>query len=162
VIALRPIDRAGPATHVMGVARFERFFRVAAGLDVDKADLKRYSDFVNQKIYDLLVRGEAIAKANGRDLIEPIDLPITKGLQEDIHAFKEIDEQIELTPILDHLTARPPLDLVNSEETEAQLPAIAGGLSFALARAFKIIDPDLKNPQTRHWQRSFQLFDLLL
>jgi hypothetical protein len=162
VIALRPIDRAAPATHVMGVARFERFFRVAAGLDVDKADLKRYSEFVNHKIYDLLVRGEAIAKANGRDLIEPIDLPITKGLQEDIHAFKEIDEQIELTPILDHLTARPPLDLVNSEETEAQLPAIAGGLSVALARAFKIIDPDLKNPQTRHWQRSFQLFDLLL
>jgi uncharacterized protein DUF1931 len=162
VIALRPIDRGLPATHVMGVAKFERFFRVAAGLDVDKADLKRYSDFVNHKVYDLLVRGETIAKANGRNLIEPIDLPITKGLQEDIHAFKEIDEQIELTPILDHLTARPPLDMVNSEENEAQLPAIAGGLSVALARAFKIIDPDLKNPQTRHWQRSFQLFDLLL
>jgi hypothetical protein len=48
-------------------------------------------------------------------------------------------EQIELAPILDHLTARP----------------IVGGLSVALARAFKIIDPDLKNPQARHWQRSF-------
>jgi hypothetical protein len=24
------------------------------------------------------------------------------------------------------------------------------------------IDPDLKNPQTAHWQRSFQIFDLLL
>ena len=162
MIAQRPIDRALPAIHVMGVARFERLFRAAAGLDVDKEDLKRYSDFVNHKVYDLLVRGEAVAKANGRDLIEPIDLPITKGLQEDIRAFKEIDEQIELAPILDHLTARPPLDLVNSEETEAQLPVIVGGLSVALARAFKIIDPDLKNPQTKHWQRSFQLFDLLL
>jgi hypothetical protein len=64
----------------MAVARFERFFRRAAGLDVDKQDLKRYSDFVNHKVYDLLVRGEATAKANGRDLIEPIDLPITRGL----------------------------------------------------------------------------------
>ena len=27
---------------------------------------------------------------------------------------------------------------------------------------FKIIDPDLKNPQARHWERSFQIFDLLL
>src|ERR1700730_7693273 len=35
---------------LMGIAKFERFFRLAAGLDVDKSDLKRYSDFVNQKI----------------------------------------------------------------------------------------------------------------
>ncbi len=162
MIAQRPIDRTVAPTHVMGVAKFERFFRAAAGLDVDKEDLKRYSDFVNHKIYDLLIRGEATAKANSRDLIEPIDLPVTKGLQENIHLFKELDENIELKPILDHLTAWPPLDLDYSEETTAQLPAIAGGLSVALARAFKIIDPDLKNPQTKHWQRSFQMFDLLL
>jgi hypothetical protein len=162
VIAQQPIDRAVAPTHVMGVARFERFFRAAAGLDVDKEDLKRYSDFVNHKVYDLLLRGEATAKANGRGLIEPIDLPITKGLQENIHVFRELDENIELKPILDHLTARPPLDLNYSEQTAAQLPAIAGGLSVALARAFKIIDPDLKNPQSKHWQRSFQIFDLLL
>ena len=49
--------------HVMGVARFERFFRIAAGLDVDKQDLKRYSDFINRKLYDLLLRAEAAANA---------------------------------------------------------------------------------------------------
>ena len=65
---------------LMGIAKFERFFRLAAGLDVDKSDLKRYSDFVNQKIYDLLLRGQAAAKANGRVIIEPFDPPITKGL----------------------------------------------------------------------------------
>ena len=32
---------------VMSIARFERFFRAAAGLDVDKNDRKRYSDFVD-------------------------------------------------------------------------------------------------------------------
>jgi hypothetical protein len=162
MIAQRPADRAIPPTHVMGISRFERLFRTAAGLDVDKSDLKRYSDFINQKIYDLLVRGEATAKANGRDIIEPFDLPITKGLQESINEFKFMDEQIELQPILDHLTARPPLDLAYSDATEAQLPHIAGGLSVALARTFKIIDPDLKNPQTRHWERAFQIFGLLL
>jgi hypothetical protein len=51
------------------------------------------------------LRAEAAAKANGRDIIEPFDLPITKGLQESIHAFTEIDEKIELQPILDYLTA---------------------------------------------------------
>ncbi|HEY2210196.1 MAG TPA: DUF1931 family protein [Bradyrhizobium sp.] len=101
----------GPTTHVMSVAKFERFFRIAAGLNVDKQDLKRYSDFINQKVYHLLLRAEATAKANGRLIIEPFDLPITKGLQQSIREFKEIDEQVELQPILDQLTARPPLDL---------------------------------------------------
>ena len=147
---------------VMGVAKFERFFRVAAGLDVDHEDLKRYSDFVNQKIYDLLIRGQASAKANGRDIIVPHDLPITKGLQERINEFRNIDAEIGIQPILDDLTPRPQLDLAYNIETEAQLPEIAGGLSVGLARSFKIIDPDLKNPQTVHWERTFSLFDLLL
>jgi hypothetical protein len=56
---------------LMGIAKFERFFRVAAGLDVDKSDLKRYNDFVNGKIYDLLLRRQAAAKANGRVISSP-------------------------------------------------------------------------------------------
>jgi hypothetical protein len=139
---------------LMGIAKFERFFRLAAGLDVDKSDLKRYGDFVNGKIHDLLLRGQAAAKANGRVIIEPFDPPITKGLQESIHDFRNIDEQIDLNPILDHLAALPPLDLAYSSETETRLPEIAGGISVALARSFKIIDPELKNPQTEHWERS--------
>ena len=147
---------------VMAIAKFERFFRLVASLDVDKSDLKRYSTFVNDKIYDLLLRAQAAAKANGCDVIEPHDLPITKGLQERIHEFRRIDEQIELQPILDQLAARPPLDLAYSEETEARFPEIAGGISVALAHTFKVINPDLKNPQTEHWQGVLRIFDLLL
>lgn len=147
---------------VMSVARFERFFRIAAGLDVDKADLRRHGDPVNQKLHDLLLRGHAAAKANGRDIIQPHDLPITKGLQECIHQFREIDEEIELRPIPDELAARPPLDLLFSDETEARLAEVVGGLSLALARCFKILDPDLKNPLPEHWERSIRIFDLLL
>jgi hypothetical protein len=147
---------------VMSVARFERFFRVAAGLDIDKPDLKRHSDFVHQKIRDLLIRGVANAKANRRDIIEPQDLPITKGLQECMHRFRDLDEEIELKPILVYLSTIPRLELDYSTETEARLPAIVGGLSVALARSFKIVDPELRNPQTLHWERAFQLFSLLL
>jgi hypothetical protein len=111
---------------VMSAARFERFFRVAAGLDVDKQDLKRYGDFVNREIYGLLIRGEAAAKANGRDLIDPFDLPITKGLQESVHAFRKLDQEVELEPILESLAALPPLDLACSVETDARLSEIAG------------------------------------
>jgi hypothetical protein len=109
-----------------------------------------------------LLRAQAAAKANGRDIIEPHDLPITKGLQERIHEYRRIDEQIELQPILDHLAARPPLDLAYSEETEVRFPEIAGGISVALAHTFKITDPDVKNPQTKHWECVLRIFDLLL
>lgn len=147
---------------VMNVNKFERFFRVAAGLDVDKADLKRYSDFVNRKTHDLLLRGEASAKANGRETVELFDLPITLGLEQNIHDFRDIDEEIGVRPVLDELTALPPLDMPYSDETEAELPMIAGGLSVALARSFKIMDPTLKNPQTQDWERAFRAFNLLL
>jgi len=162
MIAGRAAGQLEPSTHPMGIATFERFFRRAAGLDVDKQDLKRYSDFINHKIYDLLLRAQAAAKANGRDVIMPSDIPITKGLQERIHEFEAIDEEIALRAILDHLTAEPPLDLAYGDETEARLPQIAGGLSLALARSFTIIDPTLKNPASEHWQRSMRIFELLL
>jgi len=147
---------------VMGVVRFEQFFREAAGLDVDKNDLKRYDDFVHVKLYDLLAIGVAHASANDRDVVLPQDLPITKGLQECVHAFRRIDAQIELQPILDDIATRPLLDLAVADEVETRLPELAGGLSVALARSFKQIEPSVKNPSTEHWERAFALFDLLL
>lgn len=147
---------------VMGVSKFERFFRLASGLDVDKDDLKRYSDFVGEKLYDLMLIAQASAKANSRDILQPSDLPVTKGLQERIHEFRNLDEEIDLQPILEQLATWPPLDVTVSEETESRLPAVVGGLSVALARTFRILDPDLKNPQTTHWDRSSALMSLLL
>jgi hypothetical protein len=94
---------------VMGFTKFERFFRAAGGVDVDRDDIKRYLDFVNDALYDLLLIGQATAKANVRDVILPCDLPVTKGLQESVHAFERLEEEIELRPILESLAARPPL-----------------------------------------------------
>jgi hypothetical protein len=156
------LAQEGPVAEVMAIPKFEYFFKEAGGVDVDKSDLRRYHEFINHKMYDLLVRAQGPAKANGRDIIEPYDLPITRGLHECILAFRKIDAQIELQPILDQLTARPPLDLDYSAETEAQFPEIVGGLSVALARNFKILDPKVKNPASDEWQRSFRTFDLLL
>jgi hypothetical protein len=147
---------------LMGVSQFERFFRLVASIDVDKDDLKRFDDFVNDKIYDLLIRGVANAKANNRDVIQRSDLPITKGLQESIHAFRKIDAEVSLASILDQLTRWPPLDLVYDDEVKSRFPEIAGGLGVALGKTFVIIDPDVKNPNTEHWERAFEVFNLLL
>jgi len=147
---------------VMAVHRFERFFRRVGGLDVDKQDLKRYSDFVLDKTYDMLVIAQATAKANGRDIIEKVDLPVTKGLQECVHDFRKLDEEVEVAPILQRMAAVPPLDVTVSEEAMDHLPAGVGGVSVALARTFKVLDPEVRNPQTSHWERSFRVFELLL
>jgi Domain of unknown function (DUF1931) len=74
-----------------GISKLERFFREAASL------VKRYEEFVTLKIGDLLLRGDANARANGRDIIQSHDLPITKGLQECIHVFEHLDKDIGLS-----------------------------------------------------------------
>ena len=147
--------------HVMSIPKFERFFRVAAGLDIDKSDIARYEDFINREIEGLLIRAQAAAKQNLRDVIEPQDLPITKGLQENIERFRKLDAETELRPVLDTITIRPRLDMDYSQDTESRLPDIAGGLSVALARVFKIIDPKLKHPFGAEWERATNVFNEL-
>ena len=73
-----------------------------------------------------------------------------------------MDEASQLQPILEQMVSFPTIDLTYSEETEEKLPGIAGGLSLALARTFKVLDTKLENPQTKHWERAFRIFDLLL
>ena len=113
---------------IMAVSRFERLFRRTAGLDVDKNDLRRLTKFLDQKLYDLLLVSQAAAKSNGRDVIRPRDLPLTKGLQESMHAFRELDEELELAPILEQLAKLPQLDLEYDEEVRAMLPQIVADL----------------------------------
>src|SRR6202041_3480421 len=132
------------AMPVMGFTKFERFFRAAGGVDVDRDDIKRYLDFVNDALYDLLLIGQATAKAHVRDVRLPWDLPVTKGLQESTHAFRRLEEEIELGPILESLAARPPLDYALSDATQARLPGLFGGISVALAGIFKLVDADMK------------------
>ena len=147
---------------VMGVKKFEQFFRAAGGLDVDRDDIKRYLDFSNDVIYDLLVRGRAVARANVRDVIEPWDLPITAGLQQSIHWFRNLDQEIELRPILEAVAARPPLDATLDEATERYLPEVFGGVSVALARSFTLIRAGVKAVHSEDWERAFSLFRLLI
>ena len=145
---------------VTNISKFERFFRLAAELDVDKMDVRRYEAFVNEKITDFLIRAKAIAKANQRDLIEAWDLPITKGIEICIHDFDKLDAQIGMRPLLAELLVKPP-NVEYTVEAEQRLPSIAGGLSVALARAFPLLDPNVKNPQTAQWERATKLFALL-
>lgn len=147
---------------VSTIHRLEQLFRRAARLDLDKTDFGRLEDFVRRKVVDLVVRGEANAKANNRDVVQPWDLPITKGLQETIHRFRLLNAELRLTDYLAGLVRLPPTDLAVGAETEEHFPEIAGALCIALAETFRITNAELKNPTTDDWERAYRLFDLLL
>jgi hypothetical protein len=105
---------------------------------------------------------QRIARMNGREIITEADVPLTKGLQENMQAFAQMDEELSLDEILAHLAKLPPMDLGVGEDVEAMLPSLAGGLTVALAKVFKAVNPDLKNPQTEDWDKAEAIFGLLL
>ena len=146
------------ATHI---ARFERLFRVVASLDVDKEDLRRFETFIESKLDDFLFRACEVALESGRAIVFSSDLPITRGLAACIDEFIRIDNELDLEPILDKLGKKAPqLGLEYAVEVYTRLPELAGGMSIALARSFRIIEPGIKAIATAHWERAFQLFDL--
>src|SRR5258708_17339477 len=136
--ALQPVHNVKPYKHVEGTHQIEHFFRVVAGLDVDKEDIKRYYNFVEQKMRDLLLMAQRCAKANDRIRVEPKDLPITKVMQESIHAFEALDVDIGLGRILERTVPEPRIDLGYSDEIDARLAALSRGVGFAGAGAVSV------------------------
>jgi hypothetical protein len=147
---------------VAGVKKFEKLFRRVGSMDVDKNDIVRLNNFINTWIYRLLETGMKKAKYNGRDVLWYDDLPITQGLESNIEEFKQLDEDLELSEILDTIAGLPPLPLAIGEGIEKELPNIAGGITIALIKSMKIINPKVKNPQTDEWDRVTDVFKTLL
>jgi hypothetical protein len=149
------------AIPVSGATKYEDLFRRVSGLDVDKSDLKRLEEFLIGTLGDLLLMGKAAAGANNRTIIRPYDLPVTKGIQENIHEFRRLDSKLELKPILQGLAVFPQFNGGYDAETEEFLPELLGGLTVALSRIFRTLEPGLRNPQTEHWEKALEIFSIL-
>jgi hypothetical protein len=147
---------------VMGYTRMKEFMRRSAGIDIDKSDMERLTDLIGRKLHDLLVIGVRNASYNNRDVVMEPDLPLTKGILEHLPEFRRYEETIDLKPILDHLATYPPLERTLSLEVEAMLPEIVGTLAKLAGEAIKIIDPEVKNPDSDLWDRVLHLMELLL
>ncbi len=147
---------------ISGVKKFEKLFRTVGSMDVDKNDIVRLNDFINKAIYRLLETGMKRAKENGRDVVWYSDLPITQGFESNIEEFRQIDEELDLSEILETIAGLPPLPLEIGEGIEKELPNIAGGITIALIKSFKVINPTKKNPQTEDWNQVTRIFETLL
>jgi hypothetical protein len=148
-------------THPSGISLFQRFFRSVAGIKIDKNDVRRFREFVDEQIDDIAIGGRNSAKWNGRDVIVVQDLPVTKGIQERMREFDKLEEADEIRELLRQVVRQPPGDVTFAEGTEELLPDLFGGLSIALARSFRLMDPTVSNPSTDHWNRAFTLFRLV-
>ncbi|OBF57143.1 hypothetical protein A5787_26035 [Mycobacterium sp. 852002-50816_SCH5313054-b] len=148
-------------THPSGIPVFERFFRSVASINIDKNDVRRFREFVDEQLDEIAIAGRNSAKWNGRDVVVAQDLPMTKGVQERMREFDKLEEAEEIRELLRQVVRQPPGDVTFSEDTEQLLPELFGGLSIALARSFRIVDPTVSNPSTEHWNRVFELFRLV-
>ncbi len=147
---------------VMGTKQLQKLFRSAADLDVDKSDIKRLGDFIGERLRDLLVLGQVSASVNGRDIIDYHDVPITAGLQRAIREFRELDEELSLSTILEQLATLPPLKMGVSDMLEQKLPELVGGITVSLARVFRTVNPEVKNPGGREWEQVEEIYRILL
>ncbi|MEV0615702.1 DUF1931 family protein [Nonomuraea sp. NPDC050404] len=56
----------------------------------------------------------------------------------------------------------PTAGSVAQRRSRGPATAVAGGLSVALARAIRAMEPDRKNPASKEWTRTIRVFELLL
>ena len=148
-------------THPSGIPVFQRLFRSVAGIKIDKNDVRRFRDFVDEEIDRIAISGRNSARSNGRDVITVQDLPITAGVQERMREFDVLEEALEIRELLRQVVRRPPADVTFDDETEQLLPELFGGLSIALAKTFHAVDPTMTTPSPDHWDRVFTLFRLV-
>lgn len=145
-----------------GVTQYEKFFRAAASLDIDKSDIRRIDDLMNRKLRDVLIMARRAAKMNGRDIIREADLPITKGIEERMQHFDKLDIELHVSEILARQAELPPLGMELDAEVEAQLPRLLGALIIAVAELCHVVDPHVKNPSSKHFDGAEKALDILL
>jgi len=147
---------------VFGANRLEELVRRVSEIELDKSDLERLSDFVDEKLYDLLLVGVQHASYNDRDLIMEPDLPLTRGLRESMQDFELYEEEVDIEPILEQMATYPQLEREPSQEVIDLLPEIAGTLIMVTTQLMTVVDPGISNPDSETWDRVRDTMDLLI
>lgn len=147
---------------VFGANRLEELVWRVSDVELDKNDLQRLSDFVGDKLYDLLLVGVRHASYNNRDLIMEPDLPLTRGLRESMQDFELYEEEVDIEPILEQLATYPQLEREPSQEVIDLLPEIVGTLIMVTTQLMTVVDPGISNPDSETWDRVTETMNLLI
>ena len=146
---------------VVGFKKIETVFKKAASLELDKSKADRIIDIVEKKFHDLLLVAVEKTSFNGRDIIMPADMPLTKGFEESIKEFKKLEEEVDLQDVLLYLEQIPPLKYPISKELEELLPEYIGALMLIVARVLKQLGAHRK-PSVEDIEKVEKILDLTL
>ena len=141
--------------------KIEAVFKKAAGLELDKSKADRIIDIVEKKFHDLLLVAVEKAGYNGRDIIQEADMPITKGFEESLRQFRELEEAVDIQDVLQFLEQIPPLKYPIAKELEEKLPEYIGALMLIIARVLKELGVQRK-PSKEDIERTSKILDLTL
>ena len=153
-------------TRIIGLSRLEALYRTFTGLDLDKGRAEAILDLASRKLEDLFIAGLERAYARGSDVVEIIDLPITKGLRNTIEEYKRErerlnDPRLDLAPIVDYLTGRI-TGLVIGESARSELQDLTAAILLLAGRVIKTIDPTTRKPSKEDIERARKILDLTL
>ncbi|BDY13116.1 DUF1931 family protein [Hydrogenimonas cancrithermarum] len=145
-----------------GAYKIELLFKKAAGLRLAKNKVQEIEEKIDRKLYDMLTVAEANAGYNNRDVIWLSDMPLTKAMRESMQKFAELEEALELQPILDRLAIHPPIKYEMEAELEKRLPEIVGTLIYVLAKITKAFSPDDNAVAEDELKKAMRILDLMI
>jgi hypothetical protein len=88
-------------------------------------------------------------------------MPVTKGFEESLRQFKQLEEEVDVQDVLQFLEQIPPLKYPISAELEAKLPEYIGALMLIIARVLKELGAERK-PSKDDIERTRRILDLTL
>ena len=153
-------------TRIIGLSRLEALYKTFTGLDLDKGRAEAILDIATGKLEDLFTVGLERAYARGSDVVELIDLPITKGLQRTIEEYRRErerlnDPRLDLAPILDYLVGRIS-GLVIGYSVRSELQDLTAAILLLAGRIIKTIDPKTRKPSKNDIEKARKILDLTL
>jgi len=151
---------------VVGLPRLQALYRRFVGLDLDKGRASEVLEVAEKKLGDLFEVAAERARAEGREVVEWRDLPITKGLAATMERYerereKLQDPRLDLGPILEFLS-RPLGGLEVSEEVREKLPSLAATMLLLVGYVVKLVDPGARKPSKQDIERAARILDLTL
>ncbi len=147
---------------IEGAYKIEELFKKGAGLRLAKNKVAEIEEAIDRKLYDMLLVAQESAGYNSRDVIWLSDLPLTNAMKRSMREFVQLEEELELAPVLERLATHPPLKYGMEVALEKRLPEIVGTLIYILAKIVKEFSPRDNTVSEDELKRAFRVLDMLV
>ena len=129
-------------------------------MDIDKSKAERIIEHTERVLRDLFDIAMEKAERRKSEFVELDDIPLTKGIKEYMKKFHEIEEEIDIEPILAFLKLGKWVPL--SEDVLEILPDLVGTLLLLSGRVIKTISEDTRKPTAEEVEKALSAIDLIL